>query len=88
MLVNEINQGETVNTVYIKNVIRTVVPAIAGAVIACLTKWKSHIPATDLAIVTPIATSVYYSVFRALEQKFKWASVFLGALPAKDKPVA
>lgn len=68
---------------YAKNVVRTVVPAIVGAVVAYLTKIAAHIPPAYLPAVTAFAGSVYYAAVRRAEEKWPKLSWLLGALPVK-----
>ena len=66
-----------------RNILRTAVPAIIGAVVAYVVKMWGKMPAADLAYLTPIATTVYYTAVRFLEEKFPKASWLLGCLPVK-----
>ena len=65
----------------VKNIIRTAVPSLAGAVIALITKETAHVSPAVTAIIFPIATTGYYSLIRLLEEKFPKLSWLLGALP-------
>jgi len=69
-----------------RNILRTAVPAIIGAVVAYVVKMWGKMPAADLAYLTPIATTVYYTAVRFLEEKFPKASWLLGCLPVKAAP--
>ena len=69
-----------------RNICRTAVPAIIGAVVAYVVKLWAKMPAADLAYLTPIATTVYYTAVRFLEEKFPKASWLLGCLPVKAAP--
>ena len=51
-----------------RNICRTAVPAIIGAVVAYVVKLWAKMPAADLAYLTPIATTVYYTAVRFLEE--------------------
>ena len=64
-----------------KNMTRTAIPAIVGAVATYITKQAAHIDPTTQAIVFPIATTAYYAIIRLLEEKFPKAGWLLGALP-------
>jgi len=70
----------------IKNIVRTATPAVVGAVVTYITKLSAHISPSTQAIVFPIATTIYYSAVRLLEQKFPKLSWLLGALPVKAAP--
>ena len=69
-----------------RNILRTAVPARIGAVVAYVVKMWGKMPAADLAYLTPIATTVYYTAVRFLEEKFPKASWLLGCLPVKAAP--
>jgi hypothetical protein len=66
-----------------RNIIRTAVPAIVGAVASWVTKVSAHLTPTETAIVFPIGTTVYYSIIRTLENKFPKFAWLLGCLPVK-----
>lgn len=75
---------------YLRNLIRTVVPGGIGAVIAYLLQkyapsvlpwYHAHVTAGYTSSLVLLASSVWYAIFRKLENKFKWASAFLGAKP-------
>jgi hypothetical protein len=68
---------------YTKNLIRTAVPAIVGAVVSYITKKTAHVSPSVLAVVFPAVTTGYYAVVRALEVKYPKLSWLLGALPVK-----
>ena len=69
-----------------RNILRTATPAVVGAVVAYVVKTWGKMPAADLAYLTPIATTVYYTAVRFLEEKFPKASWLLGCLPVKAAP--
>ena len=58
-------------------------PALIGAVASLITKASAHLTPTETAIVFPIATTVYYSIIRTLENKFPKFAWLLGCLPVK-----
>ena len=66
-----------------RNICRTAVPAIIGAVVAWVTKEWMKLPANDLMYLTPVATTAYYTAVRFAEEKFPKASWLLGCLPVK-----
>ena len=66
-----------------RNICRTAVPAIIGAVVAWVTKEWMTLPANDLMYLTPLATTAYYTAVRFAEEKFPKASWLLGCLPVK-----
>ena len=68
-----------------RNICRTAVPAIVGAIVAWITKEWMTLPANDLMYLTPIATTAYYTAVRFAEEKFPKASWFLGCLPVKPE---
>ena len=65
----------------LKNVVRTAVPAIVGAVVTYITKLSTHISPSIQAVVFPIATTAYFAAVHLLEQKFPKLGWLLGALP-------
>jgi hypothetical protein len=67
----------------LRNIIRTAVPSVVGAVASVIAKVKANLTPTETAIIFPIATTAYYSAIRTLETKFPKLSWLLGALPAK-----
>jgi hypothetical protein len=67
----------------LRNIVRTAVPAIVGAVASLIAKVKANLTPTETAIIFPIATTAYYSAIRTLETKFPKLSWLLGALPVK-----
>ena len=69
-----------------RNICRTAVPAIVGAVVAWVTKEWAKLPANDLMYLTPLATTAYYTAIRFAEEKFPKASWLLGCLPVKAAP--
>jgi len=66
-----------------RNICRTMVPVIIGAVVAYVVKMWMKMPPNDLAILTPLATTIYYGIVRGLEERFPRAGWFLGCLPMK-----
>jgi len=63
-------------------------PAIVGAVVSWVTmKWMT-LPAADLAVMTPVATTAYYTAVRMAEEKWPKLSWLLGCLPVKAQPEA
>jgi len=66
-----------------RNICRTAVPAIVGAIVAWVTKEWAKLPANDLMYLTPLATTAYYTAVRFAEEKFPKASWLLGCLPVK-----
>jgi len=54
--------------------------------VAWVTKEWAKLPANDLMYLTPLATTVYYTAVRFLEEKFPKASWLLGCLPVKAAP--
>ena len=69
-----------------RNICRTAVPAIIGAIVAWVTKEWAKLPANDLMYLTPLATTAYYTAVRLAEEKFPKASWLLGCLPVKAVP--
>jgi hypothetical protein len=67
---------------YQKNIVRTFVPVLVASVVAWITKAEKHLTPTELAIVLPVGSTVYYAIIRNLEAKFPKLSWLLGALPA------
>ena len=67
----------------IRNIIRTAVPAVVGAVASWITKASAHLTPGETAVVFPVATTIYYSAIRTAENKFPKLSWLLGALPVK-----
>ena len=67
----------------LKNIVRTAVPSVVGAVASVIAKVKANLTPTETAIVFPIATTAYYSLIRTLETKYPKLSWLLGALPVK-----
>ena len=72
----------------LRNIVRTAVPAIVGAVASVIAKVKANLTPTETAIIFPIATTAYYSAIRTLETKFPKLSWLLGALPVKATNVS
>ena len=67
----------------LRNIIRTAVPAVIGAVASWITKISAHLTPSETAIVFPIATTAYYSIIRTLENKSPKFAWLLGCLPVK-----
>ena len=67
----------------LRNIVRTAVPAIVGAIASVIAKVKANLTPTETAVIFPIATTAYYSAIRTLETKFPKLSWLLGALPVK-----
>jgi hypothetical protein len=66
-----------------RNICRTMTPAIVGAIVAWVTmKWMT-LPTNYLAVLTPLATTAYYTAVRFAEEKWPKASWLLGCLPVK-----
>jgi hypothetical protein len=72
----------------LRNIVRTAVPAIVGAVASVIAKVKANLTPTETAIIFPIATTAYYSAIRTLETKHPKLSWLLGALPVKATNVS
>jgi hypothetical protein len=72
----------------LRNIVRTAVPAIVGAVASVIAKVKANLTPTETAIIFPIATTAYYSAIRTLETKYPKLSWLLGALPVKATNVS
>ena len=68
-------------TPVVRNIVRTAVPAVVGAVLTWITKLSAHLTPSEVAVVFPIATTLYYSAIRLLEEKYPRLSWLLGALP-------
>ena len=66
-----------------RNICRTAVPAIIGAVVAWVTKEWMKLPANDLMYLTPVATTAYYTAVRFAEEKFPKASWLLGCFQSR-----
>lgn len=71
---------------YVKNVIRTAVPAVVGAILAWLTKATAGLGAQWIGVLAPVFGTAYYAILRWAETKVPSISWLLGALPAQ--PVA
>jgi len=69
-----------------RNICRTAVPAIIGAIVAWVTKEWATLPSADLMYLTPLATTAYYTAIRFAEEKWPKASWLLGCLPVKAAP--
>jgi len=66
-----------------RNICRTLVPAVIGAIVAWITKEWMTLPANDLMYLIPLATTAYYTAIRFAEEKWPKASWLLGCLPVK-----
>jgi hypothetical protein len=71
-----------------RNIIRTVVPAAVGAAVAWVVKEWAKLPANELALLTPCATTAYYTIVRHAEEKYPKLSWLLGCLPNKAPEAA
>lgn len=69
-----------------RNVLRTVVPSVIGAVVAWVIKEWAKLPGQDLAYLTPLATSAYYTAVRFAEEEYPKLGWLLGCLPAPKTP--
>jgi hypothetical protein len=67
----------------LKNIVRTAVPSVVGAVASVIAKAKANLTPSETAILFPIVTTAYYSLIRTLETKYPKLSWLLGALPVK-----
>jgi hypothetical protein len=67
----------------IRNIIRTAVPAVVGAVSTYIAKLSMHIDPNVQMVIFPIATTAYYSAIHTLEHKYPKLSWLLGCLPNK-----
>ncbi len=67
----------------LRNVVRTLVPSVVGAVASYIAQLKGHLSPSTVAVIFPAVTTVYYALIRYLEQKFPKFSWLLGALPAQ-----
>jgi hypothetical protein len=65
-------------TPIVRSVIRTAVPAVAGAASGYLAKHGFNVNGTTAMAVMPIATSIYKAAALKLEAKYGWAKVLLG----------
>lgn len=73
-------------TPVVRNIVRTAVPAVVGAVASFITKVTAHLTPAETATLFPIVTTAYYSVIRVLEAKYPKLSWLLGALPQAKAP--
>ena len=71
----------------LRNIVRTAVPAIVGALVTLATKQAAHLDPTIQMIVFPIATTAYYAGVRLLEERYPKLSWLIGALPSLPDPV-
>ena len=67
----------------LRNIVRTAVPSVVGAVVSIIAKVKANLTPSETAVIFPIATTLYYSLVRTLETKYPKLSWLLGALPVK-----
>jgi len=68
---------------YYKNIIRTFVPVAVASVVAWITKAEKHLTPTELSVVIPVGSTLYYAIIRNLEVRFPKTSWLLGALPVR-----
>ena len=68
-------------TPYLRNVVRTAIPAIIGAVTAYLAKHGLDTSSTTAMAIMPVASTVYYAALRKAEEKWPKLSWLLGAFP-------
>jgi len=68
-------------TPYLRNVIRTAVPAVIGAATAYLAKHGFDANNTVTMAIMPVATTVYYSLIRWAEERYPKLSWLIGAFP-------
>ena len=73
---------------WLRNTIRTFVPILVGSVIAYVTQHFGNLVAGWLPVLAVAYSTVYYGVFRKLEEKYTWLAYFLGALPVPSVPPA
>ena len=74
-------------TPYLRNTIRTAVPAIVGAATAYLAKHGFDASNTVAMEIMPVATTVYYSLIRWAEERYPKLSWLIGALPVPPKVI-
>ena len=61
------------------SLVRTVVPAVVGWLIALAAKAQIELDAAELeAVLTPVAIGLYYFVGRLLERRRAWFGWLLG----------
>lgn len=74
-------EDQTVGDV-LKSLIRTVVPALVGLLLALLAQWGLHLdPATTESVTLLLATvftAAYYAAVRALSARWSWFGWLLG----------
>lgn len=68
---------------FLKNVVRTLVPTIVGALGAVWAKVAGHLDTTQFAALVPVITTAYYAIIRYFETKYPALSWLLGALPVQ-----
>ena len=66
-----------------RDVIRTIVPAIVGALTTYVVHLAMKVPTGYQAVLFPTATAAYYSSIRYAEHRWPKLSWLLGCLPAK-----
>ena len=71
---------------YLRNIARMVVPSAVGAAISWGVGQWGHLSIGIRGLLTPILASAWFALFHWLEGHFKWASYFLGSVPAKFQP--
>ena len=74
-------------TPYLRNVIRTAVPAVIGAATAYLAKHGFNASNTVAMEIMPVATTAYYSLIRWAEERYPKFSWLIGALPVPPKVI-
>jgi hypothetical protein len=65
-------------TPIVRSVIRTAIPAVAGAATGYLAKHGFDVNGTTAMAVMPIATALYKASALKLEEKYPWAKALLG----------
>ena len=69
-------------TKYQKNVIRTLVPTVIGALLTLAAKNGLDLSNGTVVALMPVITTIYYSAIRKAEETWPHLSWLLGALPA------
>jgi len=65
-------------TPIVRSVIRTAVPAVAGAASGYLAKHGFDVNGTTAMAIMPVATALYKAGALKLEAKYPWAKALLG----------
>jgi len=65
-------------TPIVRSVIRTAIPAVAGAATGYLAKHGFDVNGTTAMAVMPVATALYKAGALKLENKYPWAKALLG----------